>query len=121
MADETKIELFRGDTWPIRLAFTNDDVPANITGWTIYFTVREKGTLPSLTGTSTDTAAVIKKSWVETSTPLTGVTSITLSTTDTNIAPGSYVYDVQIKNVAGEILTIVSGEFRVKPDTTRSS
>ncbi len=108
--DNTKLSIIRGDTktWP--LTFYSDEAkttPINITGWTIFFTVKEKTDAPN---DSADTSAKIKKDVTSHSDPTHGVTSLTLSPTDTDIEPGTYLYDLQVKKANGDVKTIMMGD-----------
>jgi hypothetical protein len=114
-------ELFRGDAIPILLEFTDeDDAVINITGWTVYFTVRKR---PAETSIDTDTAengAIITKTITSHTDAANGKTTVSLTKTDTNIDPGNYFYDVQIKNTENDPLTIGVAKFIVKPEVTRA-
>jgi len=72
-----------------------NETPKNINGYTIYFTV--KNNINDLT--DDDVKAIISKSVVATSE--VGLCTISLTTSDTSINPGSYMYDIKIKNPAG--------------------
>lgn len=116
------IEVFRNDRKAINLNFTDGDgQPIDITGWTVYFTVRIRTTLRGLTETSTDADAVIAKTQTSHISPSEGQTQIILSKDDTNIDDRNYQYDVQTKSGTGVITTIISDEFIVKPDVTRAT
>lgn len=92
-----------GDTEEYRFTFTDgDDIAYDLTGWTIYFTVQESSH-------QDDTDAVISKTITEHDAPAEGKTTVTLTSDDTKIDPGRYVYDVQIKNASGDVRTIMSG------------
>lgn len=111
------ITITRGDTIKRNLTFKDADGTAiDITGWTVSFTVRKKIPVKAIV---TDVDAIIAKVITTHITPISGLSTFTLSKTDTNIDPGTYFYDIQVKNVAGEVSTITSGKFIVEYDITR--
>jgi len=113
MGDPRNITVKRGDTTPLPLTFTDENGSAvDITGWTIYFTVKAKID-------DEDNDAKIKKDVTTHSDPTNGKTVITLSSSDTSIDPGNYYYDVQVKTNTGEIYTPLEGNFIVRPDITK--
>lgn len=111
-----KIELIRGDSRTITIPITNPDGTAkNLTGCTVYFTVNATKEPVS------DASAVIAKSTTSFASPTTGIATISLTNADTqNITPGSYYYDVQLKDASGNISSEEQDRCVVKPDTTRS-
>jgi hypothetical protein len=84
----------------------------DITGWTIFLTVKAKADDP-------DSSAVISKTITVFSDPVAGIAEIELTPTDTNQAIGSYVYDIQVKTNVGEIYTIVEGILTITKDITQ--
>lgn len=91
----------------------NDGVAINITGYTIYFTVRE---------TPESTTALINKTVTSHTTPASGISSVTLdAATDTNIAEGSYYYQFGVRDGSGNILKTVRGKFNVAQDVNQES
>ena len=115
------ITIARGDSKLFEVTFTESDGGAlDITGYKVFFTVRERGTLPSLT-TNADTDAVISKVVSSFVAPATGVCEIELTKEDTEITPKKYVYDIQVKDSGGGISTIVIDDFIVLADVTREN
>lgn len=115
------ITIARGDTKLFDFTFTNTDgSPLDITGYKIYFTVRERGSLRSLT-TNSDTDAVISKTVDTFDAPETGVCSVELTKEDTDVTPKKYAYDIQIKDDGGGITTVVIDDFIVLADVTREN
>ena len=110
------IEVYRGDDKSISLTFTDKatGLAEDITGWTVYFTVKE-----AYDNDPTDSAALITKDVTSHTAPTSGQTAIALTDTNTNISPGSYFYDIQAKDASGNIMTVVSGIFEVLADVTR--
>lgn len=90
-------KIFRGDDRKVMLTF-----PTDITGWTVWLGVYR---------CAADDDALILKS-TETHTDATnGETTIDLTRTDTDITPGSYVGEIQIKDANDKIRTY--GQFTV--------
>ena len=64
----------------------------------------------------TDARALIQKSWTSHSDPTNGITTLTLSSSDTNRAPGAYFFELQIKDGSGNISTSYSGRLIILSD-----
>jgi hypothetical protein len=98
------IDVTRGNTWKRTLVFENDNGGVfDITNWKVFFTAKEKIT-------DLDVAAKISKTITVHTAPLEGETTISLTAIDTDIAPGSYIYDIKfITDSAAEEITIISG------------
>lgn len=106
--------VIRGDTHTINLTITNNGTPLNITGYTVFFTVNAEKE------PSTDSAAVISKTVTSHSDPTNGETIISLSAADTtNVAPGTYWYDIQLKDGSGNITSFRKDRFVLVSDITR--
>ncbi len=113
-----EFRIIRGDDYSSTITFTDQSgEPINITGYTVFFTVKRKGTLK---GSDTDTQAIIAKTITVHSDPTEGQTTLTLTNTETTILPtGSFVADIQIKDDSGLIASSQVFSFRVLPDVTR--
>ncbi len=116
MAD---ITLIRGDDEVLTITFTDaDGAPINITGYTVYFTVKRQ---PDYRDNADDDDALIKIDQADHSAPAaTNATTITIpkATMDV-IEEGDYSYDIQIKDGGGLISTATPGTVRVLADITR--
>ena len=113
MVEQVCIQIKRGDTWSKTMYFENEDgARIDITGWTIFLTVKAKAS-------DLDTSAVISKTLTTFSDPTNGEAEISLTPTDTNQAIASYVYDIQVKTNVGEIYTIVEGILTITKDITQ--
>lgn len=109
------IEVNYGELVTIQHTFLNDDTGAaiDITGYTIYFTVKKVLDLEA-----TDTNATIAKTASITD-ATNGLAETSLSTSDTAIAPGTYYYDMKYKNSGSTIVTLTGvGKFIVKQAVT---
>lgn len=106
------MSIIRRDDVSFELTFTDvDDAAINLTGATVFFTVKRKVT-------DVDADALIEKSITVFSAPLTGVALLTLSAAETNIAAGQYFFDIQLKTAAGKIASSSAGKFFVNQDIT---
>lgn len=102
------ISVTKGDNYTVPLIATDPHTGAviNITGYTAYFYVKKNPNDP-------DSLALIAKSTTSHSSPSTGVTSVALTTTDTNKMPGTYYWGFKVKSGAGVITTVRNGQFEI--------
>jgi len=115
MTKDTTIAIFRGDSENIVVEVKNSaGVGIDITGYTFWFTVK---TLES----DADASAIIQKEVTVHTTPLSGITTIEIPYTDTEIDAGDYQYDIQMKSTTDDITTLLRGTFRIKQDITLST
>lgn len=114
MATTKLNNFYRGDTCSYALTFTSNSVAMDITGATIWFTLKKNRA-------DADSLAALQKTLTEHSDPTHGITTLSLTKTDTNIQTGKYFYDFQLKTLSGDIFTFLSGVVEVLEDTTRSS
>lgn len=112
----TAIEIIRGDDITINCAFKDaDGVAINITGYTVFLTVKNR------LGDA-DADALISETVSSHTDPTNGITVITLDNSQTDVDEGSYFYDFQLKTGAGKIQSTKRGAFNVLTDvTTRTS
>lgn len=102
----------RGDSWSKSLTFSDANGAVDITGWTIFFTLKES---PS----DDDANALITKDVTSHTDPTNGTTAIELDPTDLDIESGRYHYDMQYKDSGGNVETFLKGQFTVLTDVTR--
>jgi len=107
------INLIRGDSSSIAFELTTDGVPTSLVGSTVSFTVK-----PTLADEATDATAVIQVDVTSHTDPTNGKTVIPLSSTDTDIEPGTYYYDIQVNN-GSTIVSIPARRLTVSADVTR--
>lgn len=100
-----KLSFYRENTVNINLTFTGVD----LTGATVYFTVK-----PAYDSDQADAAAVIKKDITTHTNPTQGLTTISLTPTDTNVVAGTYGYDIKLKKANGDQSTITVGQAIIK-------
>ncbi len=110
------LKIKRGDskTWTLYFSVKKTGEIISISGWTVFFTVKEKIT-------DTDDMAKIKKDITSHTDPSAGKSQISLTSSDTSITPKNYLYDIQILKNTGEIKTILEGGFIVTQDITQRS
>ncbi len=106
-------DFYRGDTREYTLTFVDGAGDAiNITGWTIFFTLKEKES-------DADDDAKIKKDITSHSDPTAGETKFTLEASETDDLEGrNYYYDIQAKKTNDDIITVTKGRVRVLIDVT---
>lgn len=110
-------DYIRGDTRVILINCIQSDgvTPINLTGGKIYFTVNASNAPVD------DTSAAFQKTTTTHIAPTLGQTSVTVTNADTQaMAPGTYYYDVQLKDAAGNITSLKQDVFIVNADIGRS-
>ena len=90
------ITIFKGNPYNATITIVDEDsVAYDITGMTVFFTVKK------LTdNTSVDTAALITKDITTHSDAANGVTTLSLTAIQTNIAVGDYKWDLRVYELA---------------------
>jgi len=110
-----KITIIKRDSYSFPLTFKDADcVAIDITGYTIFFTVKTLANIDSA-----DTTAIIQKSITTHTSPTTGQSLLTLTATDTDQTAGTYYYDIQVKTATGNIISCEKGEFVISQDVTK--
>lgn len=111
----TDLTHYRGDTLSRLITITNSDGTAfNLTGYTAYFTIKNTSD-----NSNNDTSAIFAKSWTSHSNPTSGQTLLTATPAEMSITEETYKYDVQIKSTAGDITTVIAGNFIILEDITK--
>lgn len=108
------LTIIRGDTEDIGFELKNDGVAVDLTGSSVYFTAK-----PALTADNDDNTAVIQVEVISHTDPTNGITVIPLTPSDTDVTPGTYYYDIQIKSATGVITSIKHRQLEVIADVTR--
>lgn len=109
---QSNIVVYRGDDFSTQLIFTDDNEDViDITGWTIFFTVKKKTTDP-------DSSAKISVT-IPPSDPTNGIALVTVSHTITDALKGLYYYDFQFRKADGTIQTLINGGITFEVDVTR--
>ena len=113
MIEQHNLVVYRGDTFAERLTFTDTDgVAVNITGWTIFFTLKTNKK-------DTDTLAIISKTITIIPNPELGIYDFVIPASELNTLLGMYYYDFQIKLADGKIYTFMSGSISFIEDISR--
>ena len=108
--------VYRGDSKTYTITFDDGTNPIDITGWTVFFTVKNKND-----NSSTDDDALITRTVTSHSDPVNGQTQVILSFDDTDIEPGIYKYDFQTISDTGIRTTYNPDSFIVTDDVTKRS
>lgn len=106
------LQIIRGDTQTIEFSLEENNIPIDLTGSTVFFTV--KSNLDD-----TDEQALISKEITVHTAPLLGETEIELTSEDTDIDPGKYYYDIQVKYANDTIASIKYRQLEILADVTR--
>ena len=106
-----KLAVNRGTTFKLTVNYLVNGVATTLVGATLFFTVKSTEYDSDLT----DASAVLQKTkttYVATGdNAAAGIAVITINPTDTqSVAPGTYVYDIRVKNAAGEIYKLDEGK-----------
>lgn len=121
------VDLYQGESRDIDLEIVQEvpdvndvpvEEPVDLTGATVYFSVRTKASSPDLLIGKNSTNALE----IETPTPFTGgIAIIHLLSSDTkNMAPGEYVFDVWVVLSSGKTVPVIEiSEFIVKEPVTK--
>lgn len=112
-------DFIRGDSRQINLQVYRSDgvTPFDLTGCEIFFTVNAN----SDNTADNDSSAVIALKTSSFSTPTSGQATLEITNAiSQDIAPGTYYYDVQLKDGGGNISSLKQGQFLVIADVTRS-
>lgn len=112
------LEIYRGDNKTWILTFVDGITPVNLTGQTIFFTVKKQNIYVESSSDTTD--ALISKTITAHTNPTGGISSLALVPADTSsLTPATYKYDMQLKDGSGSILTFITGNFTILADVTR--
>lgn len=114
-------DVIRNDSLTITATITDPDnanAPVNLDGYTAYLTV--KSALSDLT--ANDDPGLMQIIVTPVNDPSgTGIVTFNCAPTDTNIVPGSHVYDVQVVSPSGSIYSSPEDVFKVNADVTRAT
>ena len=114
----TNRTIFRSDNDIFTVNFADDaGVAINITGYEVRFTVRPSN---PTTATADDTDAIISSlSTIPLGTD--GKAEFNITSSETDIDPTEYLYDIQYKKPSGAVKTIGKAKYIVKADITRDN
>lgn len=108
--------LTRGDSEDYIITFSHPGgTPYNITGWTIFFSLKTNFDLD-------DADASLRKVITSHTDPTNGITTISLVPADTaSLEPRDYDYDVKILLSDGKVKTLLKGKFTLDYRVTTST
>lgn len=112
-------DFYRGDTKKYRLKVRDKKTgnPISVDGGQLFFTLKQSKT-------DSDEDAILQESTTgseaDPSDPI-GEIEMTLSSSETNVTPGSYYYDFQFVSSSGEVYTLLADKVKVLVDITRST
>ena len=111
---EQDLTIPKNTTKSYEIRIQQNGVPIDITGWIVFFTVKER----MIDG---DDKAIIKKTITSHTDPTQGKTIISLTDTDTDKSPKSYYYDITIQDdsAVDNRFVILRGRFTIERTTTR--
>jgi len=106
---DINLEIVRKDTKNYRVILKRDGIAVDISGWTVYFTVKNDFN-------DADSVALISKNYLmpNNSDSQAGIGYLPLSSSDTNIAIGEYVYDMKFINT-NYVETFARGKLLIIP------
>jgi hypothetical protein len=111
--DVNNFVTYRGDDLSFELVFADTDgVPVNITGWTIFFTMK-------LNKDDSDSEAIISKTITSLTNPTNGKTTVVIPHGEVDELTGPFFYDFQFKDLSDNVRTITSGAITFEKDITR--
>ena len=107
------ITIIRGDTPTISVTIVDsEDALFDLTGYDVNFTVKEMKM-------DSNSDALIGPETMTVATPASGIATLKLSDTDTNLSEGEYWYDIEISKT-GTVYTVVGpATFKVTEDITK--
>ena len=106
------MSVVKRDDTDFELTFEDiDGNPINLTGATVFFTVK-------VNKTDAEDDAVLKKEITEFEDPTSGIALLQLSKTETDLIPKSYYFDIQLVDSTGKVASTYAGRFLVDQDIT---
>ena len=107
-----RMDIIKRDDESFELTFVDiEGNPINLLDCTVFFTVKKRVT-------DTDEHAIIAKEITYFAAPTSGVAILDLTHEETDLHPGSYFFDVQVKDTRGDISSSEVGRLLVKQDIT---
>ena len=105
------LEIFRNTSKVYELRFKRQGMNNDITGWTIYFTVKENMI-------DTDVNAKIKKDITTHPDGKHGIALIEISSSETDLPEKAYYYDIKFKDENDNVGILFSGRLEIKKPVT---
>jgi hypothetical protein len=103
------ISVTRGVDVAFSVTFKANDVAVDLTGYTVYFTVRKNQDVTD----ADDSEAIISQEYTSIANPATGIVTISLSKTELKQNVGEYFYGIDFKNGSGAVTKGFEGKFNI--------
>jgi hypothetical protein len=103
------IEYIKGDTLDIPMTFTENDLPMNLTGYHVFFTVKKQ-----LSDSDANAKIKLECSIADAVNGLVNIPFISDPTQ--NMEPGAYFYDIRLK-YGSVVMSALYGTFRLYDNT----
>ncbi len=103
------ISVTRGVDVSFSVTFKANDVAVDLTGYTVYFTVRKNQDVTD----ADDSEAIISQEYTSIANPATGIVTISLSKTELKQNVGEYFYGIDFKNGSGAVTKGFEGKFNI--------
>jgi hypothetical protein len=103
------ISVTRGVDVAFSVTFKANDVAVDLTGYTVYFTVRKNQDVTD----ADDSEAIISQEYTSIANPATGIVNIALSKTELKQNVGEYFYGIDFKNGSGTVTKGFEGKFSI--------
>lgn len=110
-------EINRGTTVYFDIEYLKNQDPVSLVGATLYFTVKDN----EYDKITDDNSALIKKTVSSHTDAENGKSVIKLTPQDTWVKPGTYRYDVQVKEANGDVFELLEGNFVIDGAPTNRS
>jgi len=101
------LTLTRKSTKTYQITFKENGVSIDITGWTVYFTIKSSME-------DTDAQAKLAKTITTFANAASGIALIPLTTSDTNITAGNYWYSMDYKDADDNEGIVVTGKIKIE-------
>lgn len=119
--------IIRGDSQLFIPTVTANNLPLNLTNFTVFFTVNasndptdDSGAILEKQTTPTTIQTILFNGVTYTIDPTKGQAAIELANSDTqDLIPGGYFFDIQIVDTVGNVVSLKQGSFTIIPDITR--
>jgi len=116
MTELATIDWYRGDSYPLEFTIQDENEDAiTLTGSSLLFTVNNTKNPTDITDQEFSVVGVIDPDQVANE----GKVTFTPSTSETDLTPGTYYYDIQLTNSSSQIRTIAKEKFKVTQDITK--
>jgi hypothetical protein len=119
------LTITRGTSFSFTYQHQHDGTPFTLVGATVYFTAKPV----EFDDTYSDNAATIRKDVTTHTDPTNGITTISLTPTDTEyqfggtvpIEPGDYTCDIRVKEASGAVYKTYEDELTIDGSPTNRS